>query len=146
MSDTLQVLVVSKGHDYNHDSFLAMFESFEEIEMTLVQHPAAAAVLSAPSVERYQAVFFYDMCGIPGMSLSHDESAGSGKPTAAYAAAVEALLACAACAPSQTTSSWLRRRPSARCYCAESAGPWSYALAWYRLFWSSAVQSFASTW
>jgi len=88
----LQVLIVSKGHDYDHTSFLAMFDSFEDIEATLVEHPAAQTVLASPDVEHYDAVFFYDMCGIPGMELPHDESAGSGRPTAEYESAVQALV------------------------------------------------------
>lgn len=88
---TLNVLVVSKGHDYDHTSFIAMFDAMDDIEMTLVEQPAASVVLTH-AAEAYDAVFFYDMCGIPGMELPHDRSGGSGAPTPDYAAAVESLL------------------------------------------------------
>ncbi len=88
----IKVLVVSKGHDYDHSSFMAMCESFEGVETTLVEHPAAQTVLASADIEHYDVVFFYDMCGIPGMELPHDNSAGSGAPSAAYARSVEALL------------------------------------------------------
>lgn len=89
---TLRVLVVSKGHDYDHNSFIAMFDALDGIEMTLVEQPAASVVL-ASSASNYDAVFFYDMCGIPGMDLPHDRSAGSGAPPADYAAAIDGLIA-----------------------------------------------------
>ena len=41
----IEVLIVSKGHAYAHDSFLAMFESMEDVNATLVEHPAAQDVL-----------------------------------------------------------------------------------------------------
>lgn len=88
---TLNVLVVSKGHDYDHDSFIAMFAALDGVEMTLVEQPAATAVI-ANSADDYDAVFFYDMCGIPGMDLPHDRSGGSGAPSADYASAIELLL------------------------------------------------------
>lgn len=88
----IRVLVVSKGHDYDHSSFMAMCESFDDVETTLVEHPAAQSVLASTDCETYDVVFFYDMCGIPGMALPHDHSAGSGAPSASYAASVEKLL------------------------------------------------------
>ncbi len=84
--------MVSKGHDYDHSSFLAMCASFEGIETTLVEHPAAQTVLASDDAKRYDVVFFYDMCGIPGMDLPHDNSAGRGAPNAQYAQAIEGLL------------------------------------------------------
>lgn len=90
---SLQVLVVSKGHDYDHDSFREMFASFSDIEATLVEHPAAQSVLASKHIDNYDVVFFYDMCGIPGVPMPHDNAGGSGVPTAEYAAAVEALVA-----------------------------------------------------
>lgn len=88
---TLNVLVVSKGHDYDHDSFIAMFAALDGVEMTLVEQPAASVVI-ANSADDYDAVFFYDMCGIPGMDLPHDRSGGTGTPPADYARAIELLL------------------------------------------------------
>ena len=91
-SGPLEVLIVSKGHDYDHSSFLQMFASMDDVEATLVEHPAAEAVLSGEAALRYDVVFFYDMCGVPGMDLPHDGSQGRGAPQPGYASAVEALL------------------------------------------------------
>lgn len=92
MSD-VRVLVVSKGHDYNHDSFIAMFEAMEGIVMTLVEQPAAQVILQPEYVQDYDAVFFYDMSGIPGVGLLHDGANDTGVPPAAYVHAIESLMA-----------------------------------------------------
>ncbi|MGI9324410.1 MAG: ThuA domain-containing protein [Pseudomonadales bacterium] len=92
MTDILQVLVVSKGHDYDHDAFLAMFDAMESIEATLVQQPAAQVILQPQHVEAYDAVLFYDMSGIPGVGLSHDKADAAGQPDPAYRQAIEALV------------------------------------------------------
>lgn len=92
MTDKLNVLVVSKGHDYAHDSFIAMFDAMEGIEMTLVQQPAAQVVLQPENVESYDAVFFYDMSGIPGVGLLHDGANDTGIPPEALVRGVEGLI------------------------------------------------------
>ncbi|MCC5886516.1 MAG: ThuA domain-containing protein [Gammaproteobacteria bacterium] len=90
--DKLDVLIVSKGHFYNHDSFLAMFDSMADIETTLVEHPAAQVILRPEHVARYDAVLFYDMSGIPGAGLTHDLASEDGQPSADYRASIEALI------------------------------------------------------
>lgn len=90
---TLEVLVVTKGHDFNHDSLLAMLGSFDGIEATLVQQPAAQVVLQPDYVSRYGAVLFYDMSGIPGIGLLHDDANNTGVPPATYINSINALLA-----------------------------------------------------
>jgi len=45
MTTPVNVLVVSKGHDYVHDSFIAMFAAMENVTMTLVEQPAAQVIL-----------------------------------------------------------------------------------------------------
>ncbi|MEM6709338.1 MAG: ThuA domain-containing protein [Pseudomonadota bacterium] len=87
-----EVLIVSKGHPYDHNAFIAMFEAFEGVTATLVELPAAIAVLAAPSAARYDVVFFYDMSGIPGVGLTHDDTDAGGQPSREYAAAINALL------------------------------------------------------
>ena len=89
----VKLLIVSKGHDYDHSSFLNMFADNADMEVTLVEHPAATVVLGDVSAARYDVVFFYDMCGVPGLGMPHDGSEGSGRPTAEYEQAIEALLA-----------------------------------------------------
>lgn len=88
----LSVLVVSKGHDYDHNAFSAMLAAMPDIEATFVDHPAAEMVLRGFSEHAYDAILFYDMCGIPGLALAHDGSGGSGQPTPGYHAAIEELL------------------------------------------------------
>ncbi|MEM9623053.1 MAG: ThuA domain-containing protein [Pseudomonadota bacterium] len=89
---TTQVLVVSKGHDYNHDSFLAMFAAMDDVTATLVEHPAAQTMLRKENVSPYDVIFFYDMCGIPNAGLEHDGSQNTGIPPADYVTAIEDLL------------------------------------------------------
>ena len=93
MSQPVNVLIVSKGHEYAHDSFLNMFTDMEGITTTLVEQPAAQAVLQPGPVDQYDVVFFYDMSGIPGVGLLHDGANDTGIPPAEFVAAVEALLA-----------------------------------------------------
>lgn len=88
----LEVLIVSKGHFYNHDSFLAMFDAMEDIETTLVEHPAAQVILRPEHVESYDAVLFYDMSGIPGAGLTHDLASEDGQPSTDYRQSIEALI------------------------------------------------------
>jgi hypothetical protein len=92
MAGKIRVLVVSKGHAYNHDSFLAMLDSMEDIDATLVQQPAAQVVLQPGNVDPYDVVFFYDMSGIPGVGLLHDGANNTGVPPEGYRRAIEALV------------------------------------------------------
>ena len=87
MADNLNVLIVSKGHDYVHDSFLAMFSVMEGVTTTLVEQPAAQVVLQPENVRPYDAIFFYDMSGIPNVGLLHDGAEDTGIPPAQYVAA-----------------------------------------------------------
>lgn len=88
----VNVLIVSKGHDYVHDSFLAMFTDMAQINTTLVEQPAAQVVLQPGNVDPYDVVFFYDMSGIPGVGLTHDDADEAGQPSEAYRTAIENLL------------------------------------------------------
>lgn len=93
MSTDVNVLIVSKGHDYVHDSFLAMFGAMEGVTTTLVEQPAAQVILQPENVAPYDVVFFYDMSGIPGAGLLHDDANDTGIPPESYVTAVEGLLA-----------------------------------------------------
>jgi hypothetical protein len=70
-----------------------MFDAMDGIVATLVQQPAAQIVLASEQAAAFDAVLFYDMCGIPGIGLTHDGADASGQPTPAYRAAIERLLA-----------------------------------------------------
>ena len=86
------VLIVSKGHDFDHNAFLAMFDGMPGVNATLVQQPAAQVLLRPEHAAAYHAVLFYDMSGIPGIGLSHDGANDTGVPPAGYRASIEALL------------------------------------------------------
>ena len=90
--ENINVLIVSKGHDYAHDAFLAMFDAMPNITPTLVEHPAAQVILQPENIAPYDVVFFYDMCGIPGAGLVHDGTHNTGVPPETYATAIESLL------------------------------------------------------
>jgi len=92
MSQPVEVLIVSKGHAYAHDAFLAMFEAMDGIHTTLVEQPAAQVILQPEHAGAYDAVFFYDMSGIAGAGLRHDRADGQGRPSAGYQRAIEGLL------------------------------------------------------
>lgn len=93
MANDISVLLVTKGHDFDHDAFLAMFDDMDDVEVTLVQQPAAQVLLRPENVGDYDAVLFYDMSGIPGAGLTHDGASEDGQPSDDYRASIEALLA-----------------------------------------------------
>lgn len=92
MANGISVLLVTKGHDFNHDAFLAMFDDMDDVEVTLVQQPGAQVLLRPENVGDYDAVLFYDMSGIPGAGLTHDRASEEGQPTDDYRSSIEALL------------------------------------------------------
>lgn len=92
MSTPTKLLVVSKGHDYDHNSFLAMLQALPNIDSTLVEQPAAQVVLHPDNIKSYDAVLFYDMCGIPGAGLTHDGADEQGQPSSRYRSAIESLV------------------------------------------------------
>ena len=88
----VSTLLVTKGHAFDHDAFLEMFEGDAEIDVTMVQQPAAQVVLRPGNAEAYDAVLFYDMSGIPGIGLLHDGANDTGIPPDDYRRSIEALL------------------------------------------------------
>ena len=84
----LNVLVVTKGHPFDHNRFHAMFDDMPLIVSTFVEQPAAQVMLRAENIAPYDAVLFYDMWGIPL------DGAGPAQPQppADYVRAIEALL------------------------------------------------------
>ncbi len=88
----VNVLIVSKGHDYDHDSFLAMFAVMQGVTTTLVEQPAAQVLLQPEHVGAYDSILFYDMSGIPGIGLLHDGAGDTGVPPERYRTAIEALV------------------------------------------------------
>lgn len=92
MTDRIRVLVVTRGHAFDRNAFLAMFDAMAGVEPTLVDQPAAQVVLQPEYAQDYDAVLFYDMSGIPGVGLTHDGASSAGDPPARYRRAIEALL------------------------------------------------------
>jgi hypothetical protein len=92
----LEVLVVTRGHAFDRNAFLAMFDAMQDVSVTLVDQPAAQIVLQAEvdadGAGEYDAVLFYDMSGIPGIGLTHDRAAADGTPPERYRVAIEGLL------------------------------------------------------
>jgi len=88
----LSVLLVTKGHAFDHDAFLAMFEADDELDVTMVEQPAAQVILRPENAAAYDAVLFYDMSGIPGIGLRHDGANDTGIPPDDYRRSIEALL------------------------------------------------------
>ena len=86
------ILIVSRGHAYSHDSFLEMFEGMSTVNTTLVEQPAAQIILQAEHIVDYDAVLFYDMSGIPDIGLMHDGANNTGRPPQAFVEAIESLL------------------------------------------------------
>lgn len=83
----LNVLVVTKGHPYDHSAFHALFDADPALTTTFVEQPAAQIILRPEHVGAFDAVLFYDMWGIP-----RDGGDGTALPSDAYRASVEALL------------------------------------------------------
>jgi len=69
-----------------------MFEAFEDIELTLVQQPAAQILLRPEHVQDYDAVLFYDMSGMQGHGARSDMPGGDGEAPEDYKRSIEALL------------------------------------------------------
>lgn len=85
------VLVISRGHSFDRNEFFAMFESMEAVDATHVEHPAAATVLRSEDVHGFDALLFYDMCGIPGVPAP-DAADDGGQPSDGYRRTIESLL------------------------------------------------------
>ena len=82
---TLDVLVVTKGHPFDQNAFRAMLDAGPDLVSTFVDQPAAQVILRPGIIDAYDAVLFYDMCGVsgdPALAL----------PPSAYVSAMEALL------------------------------------------------------
>ncbi len=89
---SVNLLIVSKGHAFSHDSFMGMFAGMTEVRTTLVEQPAAQVILQPGHIDSYDAVLFYDMSGIPDAGLMHDGANNTGQPPPAYVSAIESLL------------------------------------------------------
>lgn len=62
--ETLNVLVVAKGHPYLRDPFMAIFDEMPGVSTSLVEQPAAQALMNPAGADRFDAIVLYDMPGL----------------------------------------------------------------------------------
>ena len=88
----LELFVAVKGHAFPRDAFEAMLRGIGGIEPTMVDQPAAAALLNPDSMRDYDAILFYDMPGLD-FGAPVKERPDFIEPDARFRAGFEALLA-----------------------------------------------------
>lgn len=86
----IRLMVVTGGHDYDNTAFTDMLDALERIHPIIVEQPDAQSALAKR--DDFDVVFFYDMCGIPGAGLTHDNADADGTPSTEYAQNIEGLL------------------------------------------------------
>ena len=88
---SVSVALVTKGHPFDAEAFFAVFDSFDDVEWTHVEHPEALALVEPDRASEYDVFVMYDM---PGITFTRgDPPAEFPDPPAGYADAFEALLA-----------------------------------------------------
>lgn len=60
-ADKLRVLVVTGGHDFERQPFLALFAGFTNMTCRVVEHPSADALFRPEATNQYDVVVCYDM-------------------------------------------------------------------------------------
>ena len=60
----LNLAVVTRGHPYERDSFMSLFDALEGVQASLVEQPAASRLLNPQALAGYDAVVLYDMPGL----------------------------------------------------------------------------------
>ncbi len=58
------ILVVTKGHPFDHDAFFAVWDALAPQRWTHREHPEAALALSPEATKEFDCIVFYDMPGI----------------------------------------------------------------------------------
>ncbi len=87
--EPLNVLVAAKGHPYQRDPFMAMFDTLPGIACTLVEQPAVQRLMNPAGMAGFDALVLYDM---PGLDFSASPSPGYVEPEAGFKAGLLALL------------------------------------------------------
>ncbi|MBL4893801.1 MAG: ThuA domain-containing protein [Emcibacter sp.] len=86
----INILVCVRGHPFDRTAFDAIFQDMEDISATMVDHPAAQALMNPEAMQHYDALVLYDM---PGLDFEHaTEKPGFIDPTPAFKQGFEALL------------------------------------------------------
>lgn len=60
----INVLVAVKGHRFDRTAFDSLFSEMADVATTLVDHPAAARLMSPEGMEGFDALVLYDMPGL----------------------------------------------------------------------------------
>jgi type 1 glutamine amidotransferase len=60
-ADKLRVLVVTGGHDFERQPFLALFTGLTNVSFRLVEHPSARALFGPEATNQYDVLVLYDM-------------------------------------------------------------------------------------
>ncbi|OLL19252.1 hypothetical protein BKE56_004140 [Rhodococcus sp. M8] len=72
-ADRLEVLLITGGHAFDREPFLAAWQSDHGLHVTHLEHPSATDAIADGSAAEYDAVVFYDMPGV--------DPRGPAKPT-----------------------------------------------------------------
>jgi len=81
--------VVARGHPYERDAFMGMFDEMDGVCASLVEQPAAARLLNPDALRGYDAVVLYDM---PGLDFREPNGPAHVEPDAATKAGFRGLL------------------------------------------------------
>lgn len=87
--EPLNVLVAAKGHPYERDPFMAMFDTLPGIACSLVEQPAVQRLMNPDGMRGFDALVLYDM---PGLDFAAPEPPGHVAPDEAFKAGFLALL------------------------------------------------------
>ncbi len=60
-NEKMLILIITGGHDFEEEAFLNMFQDFEGIEYQFAVQPLANNVYCSDSIDKYDALVFYDM-------------------------------------------------------------------------------------
>lgn len=87
--DRDHVLVVTRGHPFDRNSFFAVFEANGDIEWSHVEHPAAQTFFTPEMAEPFDCFVLYDM---PGINFRAGDAPEFFEPPPAYVEGVRSLL------------------------------------------------------
>lgn len=86
----INVLVSVRGHPFDRTAFDALFQEMENVSATMVDQPAAQALMNPEAMKHFDALVLYDM---PGLDFEHPtEKPGFIDPDPAFKKGFEALL------------------------------------------------------
>ena len=85
----LNVLVAAKGHPYERDPFMALFDALPGIASTLVEQPLAARLMNPTGLAGFDALVLYDM---PGLDFAAADRPAPVEPEPAFKEGLLALL------------------------------------------------------